>query len=196
MKRVKLSREDLMRAISPTDKSLGKFSLIQRTWLLSLSGMVERFHNIPTITRDTIGEHTYGVLWLVVLLSEPKLPSSQLFLAALAHDTPEVNWGDITAPTKRILEISRDYKALEAITYRALGLKFDLTEEEEHILKLADYMDGMLHCCYERGLGNQMVCRVMDLFHLYIDKEKLTPHQLEILINILDIWRTFDEHHS
>lgn len=193
---MKLSRRELMSAISPTDTQLDVFGPMRRVWLLSLSGMVERFHNIPTITRDTVGEHTYGVLWLVVLLSEPELPSSQLFLAALAHDTPEVNWGDITAPTKRLLGISQAYKDLEQTTYKALRLKFELTPEEEHILKLADYMDGMLHCCYERAMGNQMVSYVVDLFHLYLDKDKMTKNQKEILESILDIWRTFDEHHS
>lgn len=191
-----LSRKELMAAVSPVDTQFGVLGTTCRVWLLSISGMVERFHNIPTITRDTVGEHTYGVLWLVVLLSEPKLPSSNLFLATLAHDTPEANWGDITAPTKRILNISKAYKELENKTYEALSLKFELTHEEEHILKLADYMDGMLHCCYERAMGNTMVCRVLELFHLYVDQDKLTPHQSEILHSILEIWRVFDESRS
>lgn len=190
-----LSRHLLMCYASPNEPYLGEPTLRQRAWLLSLSGMVERYHNIPTITRDTVGEHTYGVLWMVVLLSEPDLPSAKLFLAALAHDTPEVNWGDITAPTKRILGIRAEYGKLEAETYRALGVQMDITQAEHRTLKVADCLDAMLHCCYERALGNQMVCEVIGTFKAYLVEMGLSMHENRLMNEVLDIWRTFDEGH-
>lgn len=194
---MKLSRSKLMSLSSPSGPDLGELNSQQRLWLLQMSGMVKRYHNIPTIIQDTVGEHTYGVLWLIVVLSEPQLPSSNLFFAALVHDTPEVNWGDITGPTKRLLNLRQAFTKLEDESFRALGVKhpLPLTEEEQNILRLADCMDGMLHCCYERALGNQAVCEVINKFHEYIDEKQLTPTQQRVLDDILDIWRIFDEHH-
>ena len=190
-----LSRHLLMCCVSPSEPYLGKPTQRQRVWLLSLSGMVERYHNIPTITRDTVGEHTYGVMWMVVELSRPALPSRELLVAALAHDTPEVNWGDITAPTKRILGIRGAYGKLEDETYRALEIDVLLGEQEMRTLKIADCMDAMLHCCYERALGNQMVCEVIATFKNYLIEMKLRPNEQHLMDEILDIWRTFDEGH-
>lgn len=181
-----------MALASPSTLQLGKPGRMVRMWLLSLSGMVERYHNIPTITRDTIGEHTYGVLWLVVELYKPALPPAHVLLGALAHDTPEVNWGDITAPTKRLMGIKEAYAKLEDVSYAALDISVQLTAEEHRKIKMADTMDAMLHCCYERALGNQMVCEVIDTFYRWAREIAHPGKELEMLEEIMDIWRTFD----
>lgn len=120
---------------------------------IGASGHVRRFH-AKTILRDnTVGEHTYGVLWWLRIIVPDEELTKQLLFAALQHDMPEYVTGDIPAPTKRACGSAFD--KLEESVLVELGVPpAALTPEEETWLKLADIIDGMAFCVRERELGN------------------------------------------
>jgi len=166
-----------------------------RLWYLLLAGMVQRYHSVPTVTTDTVGEHTFGVAWLCVILWGG-LPRAELLLAAVMHDVPELTLGDMPAPAKRILGIREQLKKMENdILTGTLGIPVSkLTENEQRVLSLADVSDGMLHCCYERALGNRVIEEVYERFLSYTEQLNPNPNERGIIEAIEHIWESY--HHA
>jgi len=163
-----------------------------RLWYLLLAGMVQRYHSVPTITSDTVGEHTFGVVWLCALLSNGT-PRAELLLAAVWHDVPELTVGDMPAPAKRRLGLSESFAAMEQeVLGEMLQLPIpQLTVDEQRILTIADRVDGMLHCCYERALGNQVIEEVYDRFLQYIVQLKPNQTEQKIVSAVEHIWSAY-----
>lgn len=116
---------------------------------------VKRFHTIPTVTENTVGQHSHGVAMFAWLL-EPNC-SKNLLLAALMHDLAEQYTGDVPSPAKRALGIRDEFGIIE---HRLLATVFFnvegvLLKKEATVLKLADCADGMLFCARERMYGNR-----------------------------------------
>lgn len=136
------------------------------------SARVLRYHTEPVLHKQSVGEHTYGVMWFVVLLSAGS-PSQALLMAALAHDTPEFATGDIPAPTKRAAPAIRNcLQILETRAMEAVGLpeRGDdiIAPEEERILKLADALEGLQYCAFELRRGNKDMRHCFDNFRNYV----------------------------
>jgi 5'-deoxynucleotidase YfbR-like HD superfamily hydrolase len=77
-------------------------------------------------------------------------------MAALMHDVPEQQFGDIPSPAKRAMG-AESKKALQTAEDNFLGdaaLYFPLSIEEERLLKAADILGGLWNCILERRLGN------------------------------------------
>lgn len=115
---------------------------------------VLRYHTTPPLRPQTDGAHSFGVAWLVYLLTEGSA-SRNLILAALAHDLAEHATGDLSAMAKREGTIGKQLDALEMVQLKAVGLEFMLTEREQRTLLLADKLEGMMFCIAERRLGNR-----------------------------------------
>jgi len=186
-------RNKLMKPLWPESIELGApLDEPNRLWYLLLAGMVQRYHSVPTITSDTVGEHTFGVVWLCALLSNGT-PRAELLLAALWHDVPELTVGDMPAPAKRRLGLSEAFAAMEQeVLGGMLQLSIPkLTVDEQRILTIADRVDGMLHCCYERALGNQVIEEVYDRFLQYIVQLNPTSAEQKIVDAVEHIWSAY-----
>jgi len=126
-------------------------------------GAVKRMHTVRTHNPQSVAEHSYGVAWLVWALSD-EAPSANLLMAALAHDVPEVEVGDIPSPTKRVLGGS----AMQSLEDKAMLDHnipvFELTEQEALILKVADMLELAFYCVDEHNLGNRNP-RLHTMFH-------------------------------
>lgn len=130
-------------------------------------GETLRFHTVRTARTQNVGHHSFGVVWLLWLLTEGKA-SSRLLMAGAAHDLPEQIVGDIPAPVKR--RIGKAWDTLHKMEDEILekyGMKFELSQEERAYLKTADRMEGMLFCCQERALGNLRIESVFNNFSEY-----------------------------
>ena len=96
-----------------------------------------------TIVPYTVAQHSMFVADEVeaYLGKELNTKEYQLILKALLHDAAEVYTGDLPSPMKRIATLRPIIKQIEAkldhAIYVALGLS-PMSEEEEHIIKLAD----------------------------------------------------------
>ena len=155
-----------------TKKNL--FTDLVRT--LRRAGEVERYHTVGTLRRDTVGTHSHNVAILCYILSEGE-PSKDLLMAALLHDIPEVQYGDIPGDMKRVMpEEHLDHlhaaerSFLDELHYNyVFGSHFDsLTILEKHILKLSDLFEGLLFCAVERSMGNQSIEFVFRNYSNYI----------------------------
>lgn len=115
---------------------------------------VKRFHTIPTVTENTVGQHSHGVAMFCMLLEDGK-PSAALLMKALTHDLAEQYTGDVPSPAKRALGIRKEFGEVEEQLLNTVDFSIEVTPREEVVLKLADCADGMLFCARERMYGNK-----------------------------------------
>lgn len=128
----------------------------QRLLNLLDTGEVTRFHAVPTVTAQTVGHHTFGVLAILMAIgcfSDPKC--RWLLAAALLHDAPELYTGDIPFTTKRA---NKDLKLILDRLEAQAGIDYlftspRLTPRHQSLLKLADMLEGLRWCLagHERG---------------------------------------------
>jgi len=119
---------------------------------------VKRYHTLPTILSQTVGDHTARVLVLVHYLSlEP--PNSNLVLAVLEHDGYEHLTGDIPATAKWMGNFADVVEKLEQKIDTAGNMNFNaynlLTEEEKLLLKIADMTELCCWASMEAVMGNR-----------------------------------------
>lgn len=151
-------------------------------------GRVQRMHTVPTLQPQSVAAHSFGVAWWCWLLSN-EVPSAVLLMAALQHDLAEHETGDIPAPTKRKLEISKRVEDIEFEAINNVGmLIYDtlLTDDERRILKVADSLELVQHCIREVSMGNktnQIYTMMTNAMHY---AEEVATTQLELdAINLM-----------
>lgn len=134
---------------------------------MTRSARVARYHTEPVLHPQSVGEHTYGVMWFAVILSDGR-PSGDLMFAALAHDTAEHEFGDVPSPTKRLAGVKEKFDAMEDGYMKGLGVFFPtLCPADKAILKLSDLLDGMAYCAAEAMQGNRLIERAFSNFTNY-----------------------------
>lgn len=124
---------------------------------------VERLHTVPTIGNQNIGHHSFGVAMLCRDITNHEA-SAALIMAALDHDLPEVETGDIPAPVKWSSPVvSAGLTALENqfLLDHAHAMDYELTDDEARVLKIADTLELALFCLDQLQLGNQRVVPVL-----------------------------------
>jgi len=152
-------------------------------------GRVVRFHQHIGHRMDTDARHSHGVAMMTLFLSEG-IPSSNLLLAALSHDLAEQCVGDVPFPTKRSLPGLREHlDGVERDWLRRYDLDFPLTEDERHILSLADSLDGMLYCASEAALGNRTLHVVYVKWLAVVEGAGRTAVQTEAINAVIDIYK-------
>ena len=140
----------------------------------------KRFHTKDTIKTNTVAEHSFSVIWLIHQLTKGKA-SNNLIMAGASHDLAEHVTGDMPGHTKRALgELGARLTELEESLLLDHDMFFPISNEEQRILSMADYMSGMLFCCIERSLGNKTLDKVYATWHSYV--MQLTPTGVELTI--------------
>jgi 5'-deoxynucleotidase YfbR-like HD superfamily hydrolase len=151
-------------------------------------GRVKRFHALDTVVQQTVAEHSHNVAWWVLLLAGEEC-STALLKAALMHDTAEQATGDAPAPVKRALGVSEGYAKLEQEFLQKHGLSEPVLSAAEHrILTLADKLDGIVHCCRERQLGNKEVEVCYWRYTDYITTMELSASEFEAFQTALKVY--------
>lgn len=130
---------------------------LQRLKLMRCAARVQRCHTMPTVYRQSDGEHTFGVL-AIILTIWPNA-STDILKAALYHDAPEAISGDMPAPAKWR---HRDLGSAMDVVEEAIAVEFQLTTVlnsfEERVLKYADIMEFAMFACEEIDMGNRLMC--------------------------------------
>ncbi len=173
-------REEVIRKLSK------RLDYIQR------GGRVNRMHMIPTIHAQNVAAHSFGVAWWCWLLMHEK-PSANLLMAAIDHDLPEGTTGDIPAPTKHRLGLHAALLEMEQELSEKAGIPvFELTEEEETALKLADNFELLQHCIRERTLGNRSfeLTEMWSNVFTYVEPHIVTSFHKEVAQFLLHQWRS------
>lgn len=123
-----------------------------------LAGSVRRWHTEVVNSEQTVAEHTFGVL-LVLLWVVPREELTQdLLLAALEHDLGERSVGDVSARVKWLMteEQRVQLEQAEAEARSNAGLPGPALTEREHLyLQFADYAEAALYAMVERSRGNR-----------------------------------------
>lgn len=165
-----------------------KPDLRQQLIFLMNGARVNRFHTYSTIKPITVGAHSHGVAWLVYILTEGTC-SANLLMAALSHDMAEQVTGDMPSPTKRNLGIRETFSDLEdTLLVRNLAA-FEISDEEQNVLKMADLLEALLSCLHERMLGNRYMERPFRRMQGYIRNDCImTDHQRSVLEAVEQLW--------
>jgi len=145
--------------------------LVAQLNFIRRGGLVKRYHTVNTINPNTVAHHSFGVAWLVHLLTDGC--SYDLIIAALAHDLAEQVTGDISSPTKRRFPVMAEMvQQMEDEILESHGMFVQLTAADQRILKMADCLDGMLFCINEIELGNAAVIEVYNRYQNYVQELK------------------------
>jgi 5'-deoxynucleotidase YfbR-like HD superfamily hydrolase len=149
--------------------------------------VTKRFHTVRTIGQNTVGEHSFSVVWLIYLLTGGTA-SAKLLMAGATHDLAEHVAGDMPSPSKRALGIGAELNELEEKMLEDHGLLFPISKKEQRTLKLADMFSGMLFCVSERSLGNKNIEEIYARFHSYVLELCPVEREAEVLSIIGAKW--------
>jgi len=126
-------------------------------WLnmVATGASVKRFHTVPTVGNETVGEHSFSVAMVCLALTEGKA-SAQLIKAALFHDLAEQHTGDAPATSKWANPMLKTVlQAMEESFEESNGLVVDLPPQDKLLLKWADMLSLLIYCKSQRDLGNK-----------------------------------------
>lgn len=130
--------------------------------LMRTGARVQRMHTMPGHHMQTVGEHTFGVIAIILIITE-SYPSPYkdgkllaLIKAAMYHDVAEAITGDVPATVKwRHILLDDALKEVERRVDLEFGLSVGLTEHEHSLLKYADIMELAMYSIEECDSGNQ-----------------------------------------
>jgi 5'-deoxynucleotidase YfbR-like HD superfamily hydrolase len=132
--------------------------MMKRVEVLRDAGEVKRLHTVDTISSHTIARHVYGSQIIAVELCRLNdHPTGPVLLQLLVHDAPEIDTGDIPAPTKRASpEINQALESMESAFYSSymISLPF-MTKVGHDIVKASDTLDLAFAALYEQRRGNR-----------------------------------------
>jgi len=146
--------------------------LLHQIKLAREAGIIKRYHMCRMITEETVAEHSFNVVNLMLVLTEGRA-SKACLMAGLLHDMGEYAVGDIPSNIKRALphEIRNQIqlKEEEAIAKIHPTTAYDiLTDDEKHLVDLCDKLDGLLKCTEELKMGNQHIIPIGERYVGYI----------------------------
>lgn len=134
-------------------------SMLDRAHLARRAGRVTRYHAQTLLRPENVAEHTFGLVNLLMILTERQL-RPELIMAAMAHDMGEYVSGDIPSPVKRSMT-DESRMAIAAMEDTAMGMihgsGWELSDWEYLLLKTADNLDGLLKCIEEKRMGNYTI---------------------------------------
>lgn len=117
--------------------------------LLRQAFRIQRFHTVPLIRSQTVGEHTAGVIALACYLNGGY--SEDLMRAALFHDIGEILTGDVPHNVKKDNpDLRRELRRIEAMVLPP----GDLNSEQRRALNVADMLECIWKCTEEIQMGN------------------------------------------
>jgi hypothetical protein len=122
------------------------------------AGKVSRYHTWERIRDQSVGEHTWQLLRIILAIHPHASP--ELIRWAMFHDVGERVTGDVPFPVKREhLEVKRAFDAMEQEALLQMvpwgviaGVQ--ITDEETNLLKLGEFIEMMEWGLDEMALGN------------------------------------------
>lgn len=145
------------------------------------AGKVSRYHAVPTVRPQTVGQHSWGVAVLLWHITQGQA-SAQCLMEAIMHDTAELFTGDIPFTVKRDHPaIKEAFKILET-HHRVCHLVIpgnNLSDAEEALLKVCDTLEGFIWCKLHEDTRGPVGDRWEEAYHVAQSKFKtmLTEEQ-------------------
>lgn len=133
---------------------------LKRLRLMRTAARVERMHTMPGIHRQTVGEHTFGML--AILFEIEPSPELVLLSAFLYHDAAEAVTGDVPAPTKwRHRGLKQQLDHVETSVEMEFDMLHTLSVPNKKILKFCDTLELAMYSAEEAQMGNIKAAVVM-----------------------------------
>lgn len=149
-------------------------------------GLTKRYHTQGTIHEQNVAEHSFFVAWLIILMYGSHKSLGHLLHLALFHDIAEGSVGDVASPVKRRYpDLSSYLHHAEAEALEEAGMLALATNNElRKMLKMADNMEGLLHCAEEIRRGNTDAIEIYNNFLAYTLALEPEGKELDLLIAI------------
>lgn len=142
-------------------------SSLDRYLIIRRGTAVRRFHTLPILVEETVGQHSCNLVGLLWALTNGEA-RKELLLGAVMHDIPEHITGDIPSPMKRV--IRSGLREVEAGVFSELGFNVDdLSNEENLLFHLADMLDLAFKAREEVRMGNCNMQEVVDNALRYLE---------------------------
>lgn len=127
------------------------------------AGSVKRYHTWPTIRHQTIADHTWHVLRILITLF-PEEVTVDVLTYVIWHDVPEVGTGDSPFYAKRASpELKSALNELEGEVLESMGLVLpELTSRQRLLVKVCDLLEMHQWGTDELRMGNQYARPIID----------------------------------
>lgn len=127
--------------------------------VLERGNWVSRCHTVPCLHPQTVAHHQCSAAQLAILIcAELGVGSCAVVRHLLSHDIAEGYTGDIPANVKVEHEyLSSILSKVEVgweLSYLPEALTVRLSDKEQDIAKICDWVDLLTYCTRERALGN------------------------------------------
>lgn len=111
------------------------------------AGRIRRYHAVPTVEAQTVGQHAWGVVILCLYVTGGEA-SRELLIQAALHDAAELYTGDMPFTVKRgVPELKKLLGHLEAHAHRCLVMDdIGLNPHDAAVLKMCDTLEGLIWC--------------------------------------------------
>lgn len=153
---------------------------------IRLAGRVSRWHTWPHIREQSVAEHTWQVLRILMAIWPGVLPG-RLTAYVVAHDIGEIRVGDPPYPIKAdnpVLKREMDRLEGEAQGELCADWMLDcppsLTETERFAFKLAEFIEMWEWGWEEELLGNRFAIKVKERCLDVAMKKFIEPHRGEL----------------
>ena len=109
------------------------------------AGLIERYHEHPTVQRQNVGEHTWQVMriWLVIFGRKDDATDGRILQYIMFHDAGELGTGDIPFPVKKNnppLKAIMDELEHQSLMRQKIVLP-DMSEHELKEVKICDLIE-------------------------------------------------------
>jgi 5'-deoxynucleotidase YfbR-like HD superfamily hydrolase len=140
-----------------------------------LASRIKRYHTIPTIHQETVGEHSHRVCTLYLQLFGT--PRVEILEYILYHDMGELSAGDLPFNAKRdVPEMKHFMDRAEEVGLRRLNIQIPYLNVEEHArVKLCDMLQMLEFARIEIAMGNQFARSVQSNILKALKKLKDIP---------------------
>lgn len=165
--------------------------------LITGSAGVQRHHGDAnrTVYDQSVGEHTYEVLMMLLAICEEP-PSVSTLVAALFHDMPETITGDLPSPIKQtLIAQGADIDGIEQEAWKGMMEHMrpaiaPLVDEraDESLIKTADVLCGLLYCVHERARGNRLLSFMTSVYLEYGAAHCVTNERAWAIFTTLKDW--------
>jgi 5'-deoxynucleotidase YfbR-like HD superfamily hydrolase len=125
-----------------------------------LSGTVKRYHTMESLQEDSVAQHSWGVVLLLIMLW-PSAPS-RMIIAAELHDFGEKATGDMPGPVKwsdpvleALLEKLEHEHMRSSLPPFLADVISSINDAEWALVELCDRAEFCIRMIHERKLGNR-----------------------------------------
>ena len=131
-----------------------------------MASRVERYHAWPTLHRETVAEHTYGVLRIYCEIFGAPPPEVTQFI--VDHDLPEILTGDLPFPVKkRYPQVAEALRGPEIDARVSLGCRHPVEElmiedRDRWRVKVCDLLQMWQFGKVEKRMGSMFADAIVD----------------------------------